>query len=595
MAIQQNAYKLQSEPVKEGEEDRLFTVDPDSLWNENQRLQGDLQRSLAERNRLLKKLNDSSATGRPKAGSRVLGERLTDTRSRLSELERENSHLAEGLAVTQDRLEQVKRMPVSIVERIDEIISLLTGAEQTPRKVGLDTDQLNDQLNSSLESLWRVLESNGAFENASLRKDVASLASVLERKRDEVAASARDKQAAEKELATAEESINQLMSNNALRDSRLSALQNRVVDLEEENNRLTRSNLKFKGQIKDLRGAVDPDTFSQITRNSDMRGAEQESAFESSSGAHGLFTGLLGLAIGGLVGILFMWMFMAPRETSATMGPIRMGEGFTQRPAAALRDGKAPLSEKLEPSPLPLEPVRDKLMNAGLGPEMVPVDGGQFVMGTDRYSAPVNEKPARGVRVNPFFIARYEVSFDQYDAFARASGRPIPDDQGQGRGNRPVVNITWEDAEAYAQWLGTRTGQIYRLPTEREWEFAMAAGMQTPFWWGNEPKKGMEICLDCGTRWDGMGTGPVGSAEANPLGLFDMGGNAMEWVADCMEKATTPWSTDAGCASRTVRGGAFDKPMQATRTTARRGLSGKTGYPTVGFRLVREIRHGSGY
>ncbi len=590
MAMQQNVHKLQSEPVREGEDERLFSLDPDSLWNENQRLQGDLQRSLAERNRLLRKINDSSTPGRPKGGSRVLEERLTDTRSRLSELERENSHLNEGLAVTQDRLEQAKRVPVSIVERIDEIISLLTGVEHTPRQPDLDTDKLDDQLNSSLESLWRVLQANGAFENASLRKDVASLAAALERKRDELAAFTRDKTAAEKELAVAEESINQLMSNNALRDSRLSALQNRVVDLEEENNRLVRSNLKFKGQVKDLRGAVDPDTFGQITRNNDMGMAEQESAIARSFGVNGLATGLLGMVVGGLLSILFMWMFMSPRETSATVGPILMGKNVTQRPSAYIRDSKVPSPAVIEPSRLPLKPVRDKLVNAGLGPEMVPVDGGQFVMGTDRYSASVNEKPARRVRVNPFFIARYEVSFDQYDAFARASSRPIPDDKGHGRGNRPVVNVTWEDAEAYAQWLGSRTGQVYRLPTEAEWEFAMAAGMQTPFWWGNELKKGMEICLDCGTRWDGMGTGPVGSAEANPLGLFDMGGNAMEWVADCMEKAITPWSTDAGCATRTVRGGAFDKPMQAMRTTARRGLSGKTGYPTVGFRLVREIR-----
>ncbi len=239
--------------------------------------------------------------------------------------------------------------------------------------------------------------------------------------------------------------------------------------------------------------------------------------------------------------------------------------------------------------PESLKPVRDKLINAGLGPEMLPVGGGEFIMGTDRYSASAIEKPARRVRVKPFFMSRHEVSFDQYDIFARASGRALPDDQGRGRGSMPVVNVTWEDANAYTQWLSARSGHVYRLPTEAEWEFAMAGGAQTLFWWGNEPAKGMEICLDCGTRWDGMGTGPVASAEANPLGLFDMGGNAMEWVVECMEKATTTWLTNENCATRVVRGGAFNKPMQAMRTTARRGLSGRTGYPTVGFRLVREL------
>jgi formylglycine-generating enzyme required for sulfatase activity len=203
-------------------------------------------------------------------------------------------------------------------------------------------------------------------------------------------------------------------------------------------------------------------------------------------------------------------------------------------------------------------------------------------MGTNRYQAPAIEKPAREVTVSSFMIGRYEVTFDQYDAFARATGRPLPDDQGWGRGTRPVINITWADALAYTEWLSVRTGHRYRLPQEAEWEYAMAGGRQQIYWWGSAFERGREVCFDCGTRWDGRSTAPVGSASPNPLGLYDMGGNVMEWVGDCLGAA------DKTCDTRVVRGGAFNKPEDAVRTTARRGLPARDRFPMVGFRVVRD-------
>jgi formylglycine-generating enzyme required for sulfatase activity len=229
--------------------------------------------------------------------------------------------------------------------------------------------------------------------------------------------------------------------------------------------------------------------------------------------------------------------------------------------------------------------MRDALGNGLLGPELVRLRGGRFTMGTDRYGAPAAERPARAVRVGPFAIGRFEVTFAQYDAFARASGRPLPDDEGWGRGDRPVINVSWNDARAYVRWLSRHSGRHYRLPTEAEWEYAYGAGASSLYWWGNGPVKGREVCLNCGTRWDGLRSAPVGSATANPQGLYDMGGNVMEWVQDCMAEKDEP---GGGCATRVVRGGAFNKPDDAVHTTARRGLDPVQGYAMVGFRVVRD-------
>ena len=213
------------------------------------------------------------------------------------------------------------------------------------------------------------------------------------------------------------------------------------------------------------------------------------------------------------------------------------------------------------------------------------IRGGVFRMGSDRYGRPDIEGPSRQMQVAPVWMSRRELSFADYDRFARATGRTLPSDNGWGRDQRPVINISWSDAQAYADWLSQQSGEHYRLPSEGEWEFAIAGGATSIYWWGNGFEPGREVCLNCGTRWDGRGSAPVGSLKPNPLGLYDMGGNVMEWVADCMEQA----DYTGRCGVRVVRGGAYDKPEGALRTTARRGLAADTGYPGVGVRLVREL------
>lgn len=124
-----------------------------------------------------------------------------------------------------------------------------------------------------------------------------------------------------------------------------------------------------------------------------------------------------------------------------------------------------------------------------LNPEMVEIPAGSFNIGSPdgEPGRDGTESPAHKVTIQRFALGLYEVTFAEYDAFALATGRKLPDDQGWGRERRPVINVSWDDAQAYAQWLSERTGKRYRLPTEAEWEYAARAKTTTARFWGDNP------------------------------------------------------------------------------------------------------------
>ena len=150
----------------------------------------------------------------------------------------------------------------------------------------------------------------------------------------------------------------------------------------------------------------------------------------------------------------------------------------------------------------------------------------------------------------PFAVGVYEVTFGEWDACVSGGGcgEYRPDDEGWGRGRRPVVNVSWEDAKAYVRWLSRKTGEGYRLLSESEWEYVARAGTRTKYWWGNEIGRNRANCDGCGSRWDSRQTAPVGSFSANGFGLYDVHGNVREWVEDC-------W--DGDCGRRVLRGGSW--------------------------------------
>ncbi|MEA2079679.1 MAG: SUMF1/EgtB/PvdO family nonheme iron enzyme, partial [Pseudomonadota bacterium] len=180
------------------------------------------------------------------------------------------------------------------------------------------------------------------------------------------------------------------------------------------------------------------------------------------------------------------------------------------------------------------------------------------------------------------------------DRFAQASGRSKPNSAGWGRGIRPVINVSWQDAVAYTRWLSEQTGSRYRLPTEAEWEFAARSGSDKRFWWGHKVGEANANCFDCGSEWSGSKTAPVGSFEASAFAVHDMAGNVMEWVQDCYRSGYTDAPQDGSaveisdCKERVVRGGGYDSPADLLRSTRRDQRSPKARLDNLGFRVVRE-------
>nr|VFK12724.1 MAG: Formylglycine-generating enzyme, required for sulfatase activity, contains SUMF1/FGE domain [Candidatus Kentron sp. LFY] len=252
---------------------------------------------------------------------------------------------------------------------------------------------------------------------------------------------------------------------------------------------------------------------------------------------------------------------------------------------------------------------RDTLKGGSQGPEMIALPAGEFLMGSpeDESMRDFDEGPRYRVRIgNPFALGVTEVTFADYDRFARATGRKLPDDEGWGRDRRPVIDVSWNNATAYAQWLSGETGEKYRLPTEAEWEYAARAGTETPFSTGEcittdqANYDGNYGYADCGARTGvyRRKTVPVGSLPANPWGIHEMHGNVWEWTWDCWhgdyQGASVDGSAwgeegDGDCSRRVVRGGGcFDGPRflrSADRDWDR--LDG--AYNFTGFRLAREF------
>ena len=166
--------------------------------------------------------------------------------------------------------------------------------------------------------------------------------------------------------------------------------------------------------------------------------------------------------------------------------------------------------------------------------EMVLIPGGAFRMGDLNGGGDIDETPVHSVTVPAFKLGKYEVTFAQWDACVADGGCNgySPDDEGWGRGSRPVIHVTWDDAQSFISWLNAETGGNYRLPSEAEWEYAARAGSATKYSWGDDIGENRANCSkSCGDRW--ANTAPVGSFSANAWGLHDMHGNIEEWVQDC--------------------------------------------------------------
>ena len=239
---------------------------------------------------------------------------------------------------------------------------------------------------------------------------------------------------------------------------------------------------------------------------------------------------------------------------------------------------------------------RDALRAGGEGPEMVVIPAGRFRMGclsndTDCFN---DEKPVHNVTIpRAFALSVHEVTFEDYDRFTYPNK---VGDSGWGRGRRPVINVSWDDAKEYVAWLSGETGEEYRLPSESEWEYAARAGTATKYSWGNEIGANQANCYEdyCGDQWEF--TAPVGSFAPNRFGLYDMHGNAWEWVEDCWWNASYVVAPSDGgasrrgdCAKRVLRGGSWNYYPRFLRAAFRLWYTSGDRFNSLGFRVARTL------
>jgi formylglycine-generating enzyme required for sulfatase activity len=237
-------------------------------------------------------------------------------------------------------------------------------------------------------------------------------------------------------------------------------------------------------------------------------------------------------------------------------------------------------------------------------PEMVVVPAGSYTMGSPptEKGGYTNEVPQHNVTIaKPFAVSKYEVTFTDWDACVTGGGCNgyKPNDVGWGRGQRPVINVSWDDAQAYVAWLSQVTGMTYRLLSEAEYEYAARAGTTTAYPWGDDIKlngQAMANCSGCGSKWDSTQTAPVGSFPPNKFGLYDMAGNVFEWTEDCVHNNYNgapadglAWITGGDCTNRSIRGGPWNVTPDGLRS-ARRGRGTTDGRDSLlGFRVARTL------
>jgi len=219
------------------------------------------------------------------------------------------------------------------------------------------------------------------------------------------------------------------------------------------------------------------------------------------------------------------------------------------------------------------------------GGKMILIPAGEFWMGSPDGIGKDNERPRHRIYVDAFYIDEHEVTFDQYDRFCTATGRRMVDDEEWGRGDRPVINVTWFDADAYCRWAGKR------LPAEAEWERACRGGADSAFYFGGDAST-LEQFAWYSQNAEGT-THPVKRKKPNPFGLFDMHGNIWEWCEDWYGEdyyAISPQHQPTGASGgkfRVLRGGSWFSDADGLRAAHRSWLWPDHRNYVNGFRCAR--------
>ncbi len=246
-------------------------------------------------------------------------------------------------------------------------------------------------------------------------------------------------------------------------------------------------------------------------------------------------------------------------------------------------------------------------------PEMVTVPAGTFLMGSPPTEPghQSNEGPQQQITfARPFAVGRSAVTFDEWNACVAEDGCNAyrPGDYGWGRDKRPVINVSWGDAHAYAAWLSKKTGAPYRLLSEAEREYATRACTSTdcpstPFWFGAEISPD-RANYDWRRSYNGsakaqaaLRTVATDASEPNPFGLFQVHGNVREWVEDCWNPSLSGQPPDGtarmrgDCSGHVLRGGSWKEEPRDLRSAKRTWEMADERQPEIGFRVARTLRN----
>jgi len=241
------------------------------------------------------------------------------------------------------------------------------------------------------------------------------------------------------------------------------------------------------------------------------------------------------------------------------------------------------------------KPFQDVIGNNLKAPIMINIPSGSFRMGGASAFVSPDESPRHDVRIKAFAMSQYEVTFAEYEVFAKANDKKISSNKTWDKVTHPVTQVSWNDALEYTQWLSAQSGKKYRLPTEAEWEYAARGQTSGTFWWGNSKGVGNAQCFDCGGDLNPNKPAKIGLFKANKFGLYDILGNVFEWTRDCYhnnyKNAPTDGSVWEGgdCSVRIARGGAYASPASSMRASNREKFKSNQGRDHIGIRLVREL------
>lgn len=580
-------------------------------------------------------------TAPPQAPRQAVGSPLPRPRRLEDDRNRFDTEAFGALAQLKLKQERLRRQSSA-----EEGSSVLRERLMVARDKGVQLEQEKSQLEQKLRQLQRELETmrqeiHYVREEAQARE--TELNRTLDALHQEIASSAAQDYAARLETAGAENAA--LRKTLDEKEVQLREAAQRDLRLEKDIEKLLLQRRPFEQEILQLQTALDQaqanlaqaekaqqvaeETYQTLQSEFEKRFAREAIEIPSQHPERRRFGSLFFVVVSGGLGILL-----------GLTGARFLGTDYPVPGSKGALTGNQPGSKELSPPPLPsplpgvpprptasptpiptpqvektaaatpapsetqesnsLPPpshkvVSDSLRNSGgRGPEMQYIPAGGFTMGDDHDALAPEEQPIHQVRIRPFYMARHEVSFADYDRFARATGRGLPDDKGWGRGSRPVINVSWQEARAYANWLTQESGHKYRLPSEAEWEYAAKAGSLSLYWWGSRSGENNANCFNCGSQWDNRSTAPVGSFKPNAFGLYDVAGNVSEWVEDCFHSSYqgapldgSAWA-DPDCNERVVRGGAFSRPADAMRSTRRGAFDQNVRLEMLGFRVVRE-------